>query len=73
MFVMQSASQMIDPDNSVDRLPSLSDRLALPEGWQFRARTLTEALVMPVTYADDPPNTVVLDEFENNYQHLRDA
>ena len=32
-----------------------------------------EDLVMPVTYADDPPNTIVLDEFENNYQHLRDA
>ncbi|MFO7533097.1 MAG: hypothetical protein R6W93_11600 [Candidatus Limnocylindrales bacterium] len=71
VFVMQSASQMVDPHNSVDQLPTLGDRLSLPEGWQFRARTLEEELVMPVTYSDDPPNTIVLDEFENNYQRLR--
>jgi hypothetical protein len=71
VFVMQSASQMIDPDNTVDRLPTLGERLSLPEGWQFRVRTLEEDLVMAVTYADDPPNTIVLDEFENNYQRLR--
>jgi hypothetical protein len=73
VFVMQSASQMVDPHNTVDELPTLGERLALPEGWQFRVRTLEEDLVMPVTYADDPPNTIVLDEFENNYQHLRGA
>lgn len=73
VFVMQSASLMVDPHNSVDKLPTLGDRLSLPEGWQFRVRTLEADLVMPVTYGDDPPNTIVLDEFENNYQHLRDA
>jgi hypothetical protein len=71
VFVMQSASQMIDPDNTVDRLPTLGDRLALPEGWQFRVRTLDEELVMAATYDEDPPNTIVLDELENNYQRLR--
>lgn len=71
VFVMQSASQMIDPDNTVDRLPTLGDRLSMPDGWQYRARTLDEDLVMAVTYDDDPPNTIVLDEFENNYQRLR--
>ena len=70
-FVMQSASLMIDPENTVDRLPTLGERLSLPEGWQFRARTLEEELVMPVGYDDDPPNTIVLDEFENNYQRVR--
>lgn len=71
VFVMQSASQMIDPDNTVDRLPTLGDRLSMPDGWQYRARTLDEDLVMAVTYDDDPPNMIVLDEFENNYQRLR--
>jgi len=71
VFVMQSASLMVDPHNTVDKLPTLGDRLSLPEGWQFRVRTLEEDLVMPVTYSDDPPNTIVLDEFENNYQRLR--
>jgi hypothetical protein len=71
VFVMQSASLAIDPHNTVDTLPTLGDRLSLPEGWQFRARTLEEELVMPVTYDDDPPNTIVLDELENNYQRVR--
>jgi hypothetical protein len=43
----------------------------MPDGWQYRARTLDEDLVMAVTYDDDPPNMIVLDEFENNYQRLR--
>jgi len=71
VFVMQSASLMIDPHNTVDNLPTLGDRLSLPEGWQFRVRTLDEELVMAATYEDDPPNMIVLDEFENNYQRLR--
>ncbi|MGZ5214588.1 MAG: hypothetical protein ACXWEN_12680 [Actinomycetota bacterium] len=71
VFVMQSASQMIDPHNTVDNLPTLGDRLSLPEGWQFRVRTLDSELVMAATYDDDPPNMIVLDEFENNYQRLR--
>jgi hypothetical protein len=73
VFVMQSASLRVDPDNTVDRLATLGERLALPEGWTYRARTLEEELVMRATYDDDPPNTIVLDELENNYQRLRNA
>jgi hypothetical protein len=72
VYVMQSASLRVDPDNTVDRLPTLGDRLSLPDGWQFRVRTLEDELVMPATYDDDPPNTIVLDELENNYQRRRD-
>ena len=71
VFVMQSASLRVDPDNTVDKLATLGERLTLPEGWQFRVRTLKEELVMAATYDSDPPNTSVLDEFENNYQRLR--
>jgi hypothetical protein len=73
VFVMQSASLRVDPDNTVDKLRTLGDRLSLPDGWQFRVRTLEEELVMRATYDDDPPNTIVLDELENNYQRLRDV
>ncbi|WP_052273976.1 hypothetical protein [Arthrobacter sp. L77] len=73
VFVMQSASLRVDPGNTVDRLPTLGERLALPEGWIYRARTLEDELVMRATYDSDPPNTIVLDELENNYQRLRTA
>jgi hypothetical protein len=73
VFVMQSASLKVDPGNTVDRLPTLGDRLSLPQGWQFRVRTLEQDLVMAARYDSDPPNTIVLDELENNYQRLRDA
>jgi hypothetical protein len=71
VFVMQSASLMVDPRNTIDRLPTLGSRLSLPEAWQFRVRVLTEELVMRAAYDDDPPNTIVLDELENNYQRVR--
>lgn len=71
VFVMQSASLRVDPDNTVDKLPTLGERLALPEGWTYRTRTLENELVMPAIYDSDPPNTIVLDELENNYQRLR--
>lgn len=73
VYVMQSASLGVDPDNTVDKLPTLGERLALPEGWTYRARTLEKELVMRATYDDDPPNTIVLDELENNYQRLRNV
>jgi hypothetical protein len=71
VYVMQSASLRVDPDNTVDRLPTLGERLSLPEGWTYRARTLEEDLVMAVTFDDDPPNMIVLDELEDNYQLVR--
>jgi hypothetical protein len=71
VYVMQSASLGVDPGNTVDKLPTLGERLALPGGWTYRARTLEEELVMRATYDDDPPNSIVLDELENNYQRLR--
>jgi hypothetical protein len=71
VFVMQSASLGVDPENTVGKLPTLGDRLSWAPGWTFRARTLDKDLVVPVTFDDDPPNTIVLDELENHYQRLR--
>ena len=52
-------------------LPSLGERLSLPQGWKFRVRKLEKELVQKATYDSDPPNTIVLDQFENNYQRNR--
>jgi hypothetical protein len=72
VFTMFSASQRVDPNNTLDKLPTLGKRLTLlPKGWKFRIRTLKKELVLPATYDSDPPNTIVLDQFENNYQRNR--
>lgn len=72
VFTMFSASLKIDPNNTIDKLPTLGERLSLlPKGWVFRVRTLEKDLVIEGTHDSDPPNTIVLDEFENNYQRNR--
>jgi hypothetical protein len=68
VFTMFSASLRVDANNTIDKLPTLGERLSLPEGWKFRIRTLEKELVLPATYDSEPPNTIVLDQFENNYQ-----
>ncbi|WP_419656140.1 hypothetical protein [Desulfosarcina variabilis] len=74
VFTMFSSSLKVDPNNTIDRLPTLGERLKkLPAGWAYRARTLEKDLVISATYDSDPPNTVVLDEFENNYNRNREA
>ena len=71
VFTMFSASLRVDPNNTIDKLPTLGKRLSLPKGWIFRVRKLEKELVLVATYDADPPNTIVLDEFENNYQRNR--
>lgn len=68
VYTMFSASQKVDPKNTVDKLSTLGNRLTLPKGWTFRVRTLDKELALVSTYDADPPNTIVLDQFENNYQ-----
>ena len=69
VYVMQSASLMVDPGNTVDRLVGLGERQSRPEGWAFRARTLEDELVVRAD-AHEHPAAIVLDEFENNYQRI---
>jgi hypothetical protein len=68
LYTMFSASMMVDPDNTIDKLPTLGERLSLPKGWKFRVRTLEKDLALTARIDSEPANTVVLDEFENNYQ-----
>jgi hypothetical protein len=69
VYIMQSASQHIDPDNTVDRLTTLGERLSLPEGWEYRTPTLEEDLVVRAE-AGVIPAHIVFDEYEDNYQRI---
>jgi len=69
VYTMFSLSLKADPNNTIENLPTLGKRLKLPAGWTYRVRTLDKDLVLSSSYDADPPNTIVLDQFEGNYQH----
>ena len=64
VYVMQSMSRHVDPTLEIEQLPTLGQRLKLPQGWQYRVRTLEDDLVVPAR----GDAHIVFDEFENNYQ-----
>lgn len=63
-YVMQALCVGVDPTMSAASLDTLGDRLAMPEGWSYRSRVLTEDLVIDTTAT---VATVLQDEFENSY------
>lgn len=63
-YVMQALCVGVDPTMSQESLPTLGARLAVPQGWSFRMRVLTEELVVDTT---STIATVLQDEFENSY------
>ena len=69
VYTMFSLSLRVDPKNTIENLPTLGKRLTLPKGWTYRVRTLEKDLALSSSYDANPPNTIVLDQFENNFQH----
>lgn len=69
VYTMFSLSLKADPNNTIDNLPTLGKRLTLPTGWQFRSRKLDKEMVLTAAADSNPPNTVVLDQLEGNYQY----
>ena len=63
-YVMQALCMGVDPTMSQESLPTLGQRLAVPAGWSYRMRVLTEELVVDTT---STIATVLQDEFENSY------
>jgi pimeloyl-ACP methyl ester carboxylesterase len=63
-YVMQSLSLIVDSDLAIEDLPTLADRLTLPEGWSYAPRVLDAPLVMPSNGAA----TVTTDDLGNTYQ-----
>ncbi len=63
-YVMQALCMGVDPTMSQESLPTLGERLAVPAGWAYRMRVLTQELVVDTT---STIATVLQDEFENSY------
>ena len=73
VYTMFSLSLKIDPKNTIENLPTLGKRLTLPAGWNFRARKLDKDMTLTSTADSNPPNTIVLDQLEGNYQYNAEA
>lgn len=63
-WVMQTYSQVVDKNLTLDDLPALASRLNLPDGWHYETRTLTEPLVVDTT---ERPANVLQDDLTNSY------
>ena len=71
VYVLQSASQHVDPDLTLDKLPTLGERLQLPDGWRYQVRTLDRDLVVRAQRGGTKAH-IVFDEYENNFQRVDD-
>ena len=63
-WVMQTWSQTIDKNLSLDDLPGLANRLTLSDGWSYQARTLSNPLRVDTTARDAH---VIQDDLANSY------
>lgn len=64
VYVMQSYAQIADRTLTIEQLPDLAGKLALPQGWSYR----TEMLGAELDLASDGLATVVNDNLYNSYQ-----
>ncbi len=65
-YVMQSYSQIKDPEQTLADLRTLGSRLSLPQGWTYRSRRLKRDLNLVA----DGSATIVQDDLTNTYQKL---
>lgn len=63
-WVMQTWSQVVDPDLTRADLPKLADRLKLPDAWSYRPHVLTEELRVDTT---SRAAQVTQDDLTNSY------
>jgi hypothetical protein len=63
-WVMQTYSQIVDKNLTLEDLAGLSSRLTLPEGWRYETRTLATSLAVDTT---ERPAQVLQDELTNSY------
>lgn len=64
-YRMQAYSQIVDEGLTYDDLPTLGDRLDLPDGWTYETRTLERDEGVAPTGARA---TIIVDELRNTYQ-----
>jgi hypothetical protein len=63
-WVMQTWSQVVDKNLTLDDLTGLASRLNPPQGWRYETRTLTEPLTVDTT---ETVAHVLQDELTNSY------
>jgi len=63
-YIMQSYAQIKDKNLTIEDLPSLGSRLALPEGWTYATRTLSEDFELVTSGLA----YVINDDLYNSYQ-----
>jgi hypothetical protein len=63
-WVMQTWSQVVDPELTRRDLPGLAGRLKLPDGWSYRTQVLTEELRVDTT---SRAAQVTQDDLTNSY------
>jgi hypothetical protein len=68
-WVMQTWSQIVDPNLSRADLPGLADRLNLPAGWSYQPQRLGSALRIDTTSS---AAWVVQDDLTNSYSLVTD-
>lgn len=68
VYRMQSYSQIADPSLTIDDLETIGERLALPAGWRYQARVLTEDSELKA----DGLAYVINDDLFNTYQKVFD-
>jgi hypothetical protein len=68
-WVMQTWSQIVDPNLSRADLPKLGERLNLPEGWTYQARTLEAPLRIDTA---SRAAMVLQDDLTNSYSLITD-
>lgn len=66
VYRMQSYSQIVDPNLTIDSLETLDEQLELPEGWRYEARRLTNDSVLKA----DGLAYVINDNLLNSYQKV---
>jgi hypothetical protein len=66
-YVMQAYSHIVDDSLTMQSLPALGDRLQIPAGWQYRARTPDRELTLATTGGQAH---ILQDELQNTYMQL---
>jgi hypothetical protein len=66
-YVMQAYSHIVDDSLTGDSLPGLGDRLRLPDGWRYQARTPDRELTLRTVAGEAH---ILQDELQNTYMQL---
>jgi hypothetical protein len=65
-YLMQSYSQIRDPQLTMGQLRGIGSRLTLPQGWDYRSRVLKQDLTLTAKRSA----TIIQDDLTNTYQLL---